>query len=473
MSARVLVVDDLQTNLKVLEAKLAAEYFDVLTADSGAKALELVTSELPDIVLLDVMMPEMDGFEVCKRLKSDPKTAHIPVVMVTALSDVSDRVTGLEAGADDFLTKPVDDLALFARIKSLVRLKMVIDEWRLREETCDQFGVLSEEEITPEEKQPQGNVLIIESSELESGKIRDRLLSEGNSVVTIASAKEGLEIGSQDDFDLIVVSLELDDGDGLRLCSQFRSLEKTRQIPILLMIEPEETEQLVKGFELGVTDYLVRPIDGNELKARTRTQICHKHYHDRLRDNYQRSLSLALTDNLTGLYNQRYLSAHLETLIQRSLDKGQSLALLLIDIDFFKKVNDTHGHGVGDEVLRDVATRISRNCREFDLAARMGGEEFVTIMPNSNLAVAEMVAERLRGKIADIPFAVSADVGSLEVTVSIGVALTIGDGDTAANLLERADKAMYEAKEGGRNRIAVDQALDAAAPDEVAQSQAG
>ena len=181
---------------------------------------------------------------------------------------------------------------------------------------------------------------------------------------------------------------------------------------------------------------------------------------------------MALTDNLTGLYNQRYLSAHLESLIQRSLDKDQSLALLLIDIDFFKKVNDTYGHGVGDEVLRDVATRISRNCREFDLAARMGGEEFVTIMPDSNLEVAEMVAERLRGKISDTPFVVSADVESLEVTVSIGIALTTGAGDTGAGLLERADKAMYEAKEGGRNRVAIDQALCVAAPPEAVKSQA-
>ena len=115
MPARVLVVDDIPVNVRLLEAKLSAEYYDVITANSGAEALEIIKSEPPDIVLLDVMMPEMDGFEVCRRIKADPATALLPVIMVTALNEQSDRVTGLEAGADDFLTKPVRDMALFAR----------------------------------------------------------------------------------------------------------------------------------------------------------------------------------------------------------------------------------------------------------------------------------------------------------------------------------------------------------------------
>src|SRR5687768_10867440 len=139
MSARVLVVDDLLPNVKLLEARLTAEYFNVTTAFSGPEALEAATSNPPDIVLLDVMMPGMDGFEVCRRLKADPRTRHVPVVMVTALSDVEDRIRGLEAGADDFLTKPVNDVALYARIRSLVRLKMLSDEWRLRQSTGAQF----------------------------------------------------------------------------------------------------------------------------------------------------------------------------------------------------------------------------------------------------------------------------------------------------------------------------------------------
>src|SRR5271170_2748991 len=140
MTARVLVVDDVELNVRLLAAKLAGEYFESVSADNGPRALTIAETELPDIILLDVMMPRMDGFEVCRRLKANPRTADIPVVMVTALSDVADRLRGLEAGADDFLTKPVNDIALFARVRSLVRLKRTMDELRLREEVCRQFG---------------------------------------------------------------------------------------------------------------------------------------------------------------------------------------------------------------------------------------------------------------------------------------------------------------------------------------------
>src|ERR1700684_281622 len=162
MTARVLVVDDILSNVKLLEAKLSAEYFDVVTAFHGLECLAKVAQAAPDIVLLDVMMPGMDGFEVCRRIKSDPKTAHVPVVMVTALDQPSDRVAGLEAGPDDFLTKPVDDAALFARVRSLVRLKLMTDELRLREETGHSRGLLDPAQ-TLVEAAPTGRILIIEA----------------------------------------------------------------------------------------------------------------------------------------------------------------------------------------------------------------------------------------------------------------------------------------------------------------------
>src|SRR2546423_11700136 len=161
MTARVLVVDDIPSNVKLLEAKLAAEYFEVITATNGEQALARVASDDPDIVLLDVMMPGMDGFEVCRRIKSSAKTTHIPIVMVTALDQPSDRVTGLEAGADDFLTKPVDDVSLFARVRSLVRLKMMTDELRMREETGQSMGLIDPAD-TLVDSAPTGRILIIE-----------------------------------------------------------------------------------------------------------------------------------------------------------------------------------------------------------------------------------------------------------------------------------------------------------------------
>src|SRR6202451_868919 len=161
MTARVLVVDDILSHVKLLEAKLTAEYFDVVTAFNGLECLTKVAETAPDIVLLDVMMPGMDGFEVCRRIKADPKTAHVPVVMVTALDQPSDRVAGLEAGADDFLTKPVDDAALFARVRSLVRLKMMTDELRMRENNGQGMGLIDPAEAMTAANL-SGRILVIE-----------------------------------------------------------------------------------------------------------------------------------------------------------------------------------------------------------------------------------------------------------------------------------------------------------------------
>src|SRR5262249_11692670 len=164
MSARVLVVDDVLPNVKLLAAKLSREYFDVITAQSGPDALRLVHEASPDIVLLDVMMPEMDGFEVCGRIRSDPATTHLPVVMVTALSDTANRVRGLEAGADDFLTKPVNDVALFARVRSLVRLKRMMEEWRLREGGCGRFAALPGQQPEHSEGTDPARIILLEGN---------------------------------------------------------------------------------------------------------------------------------------------------------------------------------------------------------------------------------------------------------------------------------------------------------------------
>src|SRR6202171_4079548 len=161
MSARVLVVDDVEDNVKLLEAKLSSEYFDVLSAYSGRTALQIADSELPDVILLDVMMPRMDGFEVCRRLKANPRTADVPVMMGTALSDVANRLRGLEFGADDFLTKPVNDIALFARVRSLARLKRMMEELRLREEICGRFGS-HEDRGDLAEAVTQADILLVE-----------------------------------------------------------------------------------------------------------------------------------------------------------------------------------------------------------------------------------------------------------------------------------------------------------------------
>ncbi|MBU2091371.1 MAG: PleD family two-component system response regulator [Alphaproteobacteria bacterium] len=454
MPGRVLVVDDVLPNVKLLEAKLSAEYFDVITAMNGVDALRLATQESPDIILLDIMMPAMDGFEVCRRLKQDGKTQHIPVVMVTALSDASDRVKGLEAGADDFLTKPVNDTALFARVRSLVRLKTMMDEWRMREQTSHDLGVMLQPEQAVEVDTSGAAILIIEDNPIDIANIEDILRGDAQRVDIEISIAKGLARAISGEYDLIITSLGLNDGDALRLCSQLRAQDRTRQVPILLVGEDDQIPKIAKGLDLGVNDYLIKPIDRNELLARARTQIRRRRYQDRLRENYEQSLSLALTDSLTGLYNRRYLFSHLKGLTTRSGDAKKAMSILLMDLDHFKRVNDTYGHAVGDDVLREIATRIMGNVRNFDLVARLGGEEFVVVMPDADREVALRVAERLRRKIADAPFNRMDKVGeTLDLSVSIGIADNADTSSDPTELLRRADQALYQAKNGGRNCV--------------------
>ena len=457
MTARVLVVDDIPANVKLLEARLSAEYFDVVTAMSGRDALAICERAECDLVLLDVMMPDMDGFEVCRRLKSNPATHHIPVIMVTALDQPSDKVRGLEAGADDFLTKPISELALIARVRSLARLKMVTDELRMRVLTSHEIGIESPEREAVADTGRDGRVLIVDDRPASYERIA-ATLSKEHAVEVEADPNQALFHAADGNYDLLIVSLGLENFDALRLCSQVRSLDRTRNLPILAVTEPDNTARMLRGLEIGVNDFLIRPIDKNELLARARSQVRKRRYTERLRDNVQMSIEMAITDALTGLFNRRYMESHLGTLIEQAAARGKPLSALILDIDYFKAINDTHGHDAGDDVLRDFAIRIKRSIRGIDLACRYGGEEFVIIMPETDMAVAAMVAERLRRRIAAEPFAIAQGSRQIPVTISIGIAGLRGKDDTAAALLKRADQALYRAKRDGRNRVVPDAA---------------
>ncbi|MBO9654135.1 PleD family two-component system response regulator [Rhizobium sp. BR 250] len=451
MTARVLVVDDIPANVKLLEARLLAEYFDVVTAEDGFKALAICDEEQVDIILLDIMMPGMDGFEVCERLKADPKTAHIPVVMVTALDQPSDRVRGLKAGADDFLTKPVNDLQLIARVKSLVRLKAVSDELRLRAETARQIGI---EEMLRSDglMQTPGRVLVADGRASSQERIV-RALKPVAEVDAVTEPQAALLKAAGNPFELVIVNSNFEDYDPLRLCSQLRSLERTRFLPLLLVAEQGADDMVARALDLGVNDYILRPIDPNELVARSLTQIRRKRYNEHLRLNLQHTMELAIVDGLTGLNNRRYLDNHLKILFDRAAVRGRPISICMTDIDRFKLVNDTYGHDVGDEVLREFAARIRSTVRGADLACRYGGEEFVVVMPDTPMELAASVAERLRAIVEDQPFYVRSIDRELSITASLGIATSSGAFGAPDEILKQADRALYEAKHAGRNRV--------------------
>lgn len=455
VTARVLIVDDVPTNVRLLEARLSAEYFDVLTAASGPEALTICENREVDIVLLDVMMPDMDGFTVCRRLKANPNTHHIPVVMITALDQSSDRVRGLDAGADDFLTKPVDDVQLLARVKSLVRLKALTDELRARALTGQQIAVEDANRAMDTISAEGGRILIVDTDDRHAERVRSYLASSHHIDILTSPADAVFQVGAGN-YELALVALALTEFDPLRVCSQMRTVEQARALPIILMAEEADRAKVIRGLDLGVNDFILRPIERNELAARVRTQIRRQRYAVELRESVNTTLALAVTDELTGLYNRRYFERHLGLMLDKAIEQDRDMALMLIDLDYFKGVNDTYGHDTGDAVLKEFALRLRRNIRGVDLACRFGGEEFVVLMPDTDYRQAQGVAERVRTAVAERPFTVGrSDLG---ITISLGVALNEGDADTPEMVLKRADVALYRAKREGRNRVVFDAA---------------
>jgi two-component system, cell cycle response regulator len=452
MTARILIVDDVFANIKVLEARLSAEYFTVLTAMNGPQALDICERGECDIVLLDVMMPGMDGFEVCRRLKSAPGTAHLPVVMVTALDSPADRLAGLQAGADDFLTKPINELALLTRVRSLARLKNLTDELRARATGSQGLGLPDPLMVAAAEDGLNGRVLLLEDQSVAAERMSAAL--QQHHVVEIDGGGDAAfgRIGDSNP-DVVVLSLSLRDMDPLRLVSQIRSNDRLRNLPVLVLAETMDDPRVLRALDMGVNDYLIRPIDRNELIARVSTQIRKRRYQDRLRDNLRISMELAIVDPLTRLNNRRFLQTQLTTLLRDDTRRGTPFSLLVLDLDHFKRINDVYGHDCGDEVLRECAERLRTVVRGMDIVARFGGEEFVVAMPDTDAFAASRVAERIRDLIDKKPFIIAKGEKRVHVTVSIGVASAARTGADPDALFKQADDALYDAKRAGRNCV--------------------
>jgi two-component system cell cycle response regulator len=454
MPGSVLVVDDVATKRRATCARLSHACCDVMEAGSGQEALALALSEQPDTILLDVVMPGMDGFETCRRLKADPRTAHLPVIMLTALDDRESRLHGFDCGCDDFLSLPFDSGSLLTRLTRLTRMKRLVDDLRMRPEAPGESPL---DLALPDEGRDLRILLAAEDRALAAelaALIEGRFDATCTCVASEAEARDALASGP---FDAVIAGPRLQEGRTLRLAAAVRGRAAWRNLVLMLILEPGDSAAEMMATDMDVSDTLTMPPDPGELLARLRGQLRRKRFADQLRRSLSERVEMALTDPLTGLWNRHYSDRRLGELVERAGRLAQPLLVLMLDLDAFKAVNDRHGHAAGDRVLSEFALRLRASTRRDDLLARLGGEEFLVAMPDLPPAAARQVAERLREAVEDTPFSLGRGRGKVALTVSIGMAACRA-GESAASLLERADRALYASKRAGRNRVTVAEA---------------
>ena len=450
MSGRILIVESAASSRALLKAKLTAAYYDVVSAAQASEAQAAVRSYAPDLVIVDAEAGAPDGYALCMVLQSEERLYGVPVVMTLPAGDAGAPLKAMGAGADDFLCKPYSDAALFARIKNLLSIKTMADELDLRQRGME-LGLQAETGLTP----PQGRVLIVaddaEDAAAWSGHLSPWVA--GVSAMT-GGVRDALLRANAEQPDVCLVCDRLSDGsDGFRLISALRAQPDGREMAILCALEDEARAQVEAVYHVGATDYVARPFDGNELVARVQSLVRRKLKAQKLRAGLIDRLRQAMMDPLTEVANRRHAVRKLNQLLS-SDDGAARFGVVMLDIDRFKSVNDRYGHAVGDAVLKEFARRVSVLASEADTVARMGGEEFLVLIPGADRTQAAAMAERIRAAIEETPFSVTG-AGQIPVTVSIGVSTGRGTESGPASVLEQADRALYASKSAGRNRVTV------------------
>jgi two-component system, cell cycle response regulator len=456
MNGRILIVDDVATNRVVYRARLAASFYEPLLAADGAACLAMAREARPDLILLDLTLPDISATEVMKRLRAAPQTRDIPVIVLTAASDLAARMTAFSAGADDVMTKPVSEAMLLARVRNLLRSR---GDATLS--TPEQMPVPGfAEPVATFEKgatiallAPRGEASLHWKSELQA-QTRDRVVIMSRSQ---ALAEPGAgNAGGSDVPDVFIVQ---DDSaglqGGLRMLSELKSHMSTRHSAVCLIGPPDDSAAAAMAFDLGADDVVAPDIRGPELALRVRSLLRRKRQGDRQRASLQDNLRLAMIDPLTGLHNRRYAMPKLAAIAAQAAAEAMDYAVMVVDLDKFKLVNDRHGHAVGDQVLIEVAQRLTSNLRITDVLARIGGEEFLIVLPRTPMPEARQVAERLCEAVEEMPIRLASGE-ALHVTVSIGVAVAAAGQERRGavdSLVEQADLALLDSKSSGRNQV--------------------
>ncbi|PJI85028.1 response regulator receiver modulated diguanylate cyclase [Yoonia maricola] len=458
MPGRVLIIDTVATNRIVLKVKMLAAQFAVDACASKKEALRIIDENRPDLILMNLSDDVLDQHSLCHDLRRARDTATISIIAVGVADTSRARFAALDAGADDVLPYPVNDALLLARIRSMLRVRSTSEELQLREGTSRALGF--EENRT--DFDGAAKVAVLAASGSTSDGLKTALQEGLHSTIHSLSPCDALQ--SQDTqtlHDLFVVDAsDTDVGQGglFGLVSDLRARAQTRLAMQLVVVPSDKPEIAAMFLDLGADDVMPNTGDTAEITLRAKRLIARKRKHDKLRDTVRNGLNAAVTDPLTGLFNRRYVEPHLARLAEQSRKSKRELAVMMIDIDHFKAVNDTHGHAAGDRVLVELADRLRENLRAVDLVARMGGEEFLVAMPGTSVIDARLAADRLRALVNTTPFELGDDLPAIKMTVSVGVAVS-GQTKTetiAVNkMCDQADRALYAAKSAGRDQVAM------------------
>ncbi len=452
MTGQILIVDDLSLNRTVLRAKLGAACYRTISAAGGDAALQMARSDRPDLVLLDYHMPDMDGIAVCKRLRADPATRDIPIILFSASSDRDHRLNALQAGADDFLPKPLDEAYLLGRIRSLLRASATRDEWRDHPNAALRTGMA---------EPPAGfagpvrmTVLVGDDAQ---GATWCSSLADIWPRAHIASSTPARALADgAGRVDLYLVAPDALSRAGLHIIAELRSRAATRAAEICLLLPDTTRNDGAMALDLGAADVLSYPLDAAEARLRLDKVIRRKHQRDAQRRVLETQLDLATTDPLTGLHNRHHAMTRLAHIATAA--PGGCFALLMVDLDHFKAINDEHGHSIGDDILCQVAARMRSVLRKPDLLCRYGGEEFLIALPGAGQPAARQVAARLCEAIGAGNYRMPGGALALHVTASVGLALHTTQPaplapDALRKMIDAADAALRDAKTSGRNRV--------------------
>ena len=458
MHGKVLVIDPIATNRIVLRVKLEASHYQMLQAASIADAMKVMAQDVPELILCAGVLPDGDPLRLVSRMRKVALAGKVPIIALCTNAPASERLRLLAGGIEDVMQKPVDDALLLARTRSLIRAYATSNEWALRDGTSRALGFAEPAAGFA----PAQTVRVISANALSAKRWAvaiDDHLDATVSCATPASAVADLRPGQT--VDAFVLVLEPGQGQNmLALLATIRSQADTRHAAILAILGDADVGLGAQMLDMGANDLMLHTRTAKELTLRLTAQLKRKHVNDALRDTVRSGIEAAVIDPLTGLHNRRYAMPHLARIAERASRTHQPFAVMVGDMDHFKRINDTLGHAAGDAVLIETARRLRENLRAIDLVARIGGEEFLIVLPGAGLQAARKAAQRLCRIVQDTPFEVPGQPSRVDATISIGMTVvdplrrvSATEPETPEALLDRADKALYGAKSKGRNQV--------------------